>query len=135
LLKQNLSRLTVLEYLNLHRVMSNNVAFVRDTKCFLECDDDGRMLIARAAKSAEYSPSTLFELMWYRILSDMIAPESDRNKLNIAEGKNETTDEISPLRHIVVYVGVRHVSSQLPFDLSRGRNCHLFELTGEIRPH
>jgi hypothetical protein len=111
------------------------LAFVRDTKRFLESDDEGCMSIARAAKSAEYSPSTLFELMWYRILSDMVTPESDRNKLNIAEGKNETTDEISPLRHIVVYVGVSHVTSQLPFDLSRGPSCPLFEVTREIRPH
>jgi hypothetical protein len=40
--------------------------------------------------------------MWYRILSDMVTPESDRNKLNdVTEGKDETTDEISPLCHIV----------------------------------
>jgi hypothetical protein len=82
-------------------MVSNGIALVGKAHRSDQRIDDGDWWLVELPEHGEDSTGALPEMMRNGRLADMLAPQQDGDELDIPEGQDETSNEVTPFGHLV----------------------------------
>src|SRR5688500_3047246 len=103
----------MLEYLDVHRVVSHCIPFVCNPQSFNKSIDHFLVLLFFSSQVTEKLPGALLEEDRCRLRADDLSPQAMSKQLDITKRQDEPSNKIAPSRHRVARVDLAHGFRQL----------------------